>query len=144
MKRLFQAAAIVMVVVAVTATVGCWPFGNGDKLCCESYSVESDQATYCNGHRDAVLLFVREVSDTTERRTRLNRIDAFYETIKECQTVACIEDAIGAQADLEAFANRYHQEHGFVETETAIAADKKAELILCGFRHAIAGLKKTL
>lgn len=144
MKRAFQATAIMMVIVAVTATVGCWPCGDKDKLCCEEYQRESDLATYCNDHRDAVLEFVREVPDTTERRLRLNRIDAFYETVKDCQTVVCIEDAIGTAADLDAFANRYQQEHGFAETETAIAADKKAELILCGFRHAIDGLKETL
>jgi hypothetical protein len=144
MKRVVQTTAILMVIVAVISTVGCWPFGNGDKLCCEEYSPESQEATYCNGHRDAVLEFVREVADTNERRTRLNRFETFYETIKDCGTVDCIENGIAATANFDAFANRYQQEHGYVETETTIAADRKAALILCGFRHAIAGLKKTL
>jgi hypothetical protein len=144
MKRFTQAAAILLVIVAVSSAIGCWPFGDGDKLCCEEYSPQSQEATYCNGHRDAVLEFVREVADTAERRARLNHFEAFYETVKDCRTVVCIEDGIGAASDFDAFANRYQQEHGYVETGTTIAADKKADLILCGFRHAVEGLKKTL
>lgn len=115
-----------------------------DRLCCLQHDPETDQATYCNNHRDAVLKFVREVPGTADRLVRLSRFEDFYDTIDDCGTVDCIESAIEVDTALVRFKERYQDEHYYAERDTDVTQEQKVKLILCGFKHAIDGERQTL
>ena len=138
MKRTHLLVAILSVLFMAAVLTGCPP---NDKLCCESYSPESDEATYCNNHRTAVVLFVNEVTDAAERQSRLSGFETFYAGVEDCRTVDCIEAAINST--LPGFKDRYDNEHSWADRDTDVPADKEVLLILCGFKSAIDGLNKT-
>lgn len=144
MKRAHALFAVMLLLSAMTAVNGCWPFDGNDKLCCEEYQPEDNQATYCNNHRDAVMKFVLEDPEVIGQQQRLQSFEAFYETVKDCPTVDCIETAVAGNLTLPGFADRYRTEHEYAERDAVVPADTKAGLVLCGFRHAIEALKKTV
>jgi hypothetical protein len=139
-RRLQRISLILLTLALVAVLADCRP----DQLCCLTHDPETDQATYCNNHRDAVLKFVREISDVAERRARLTAFEQLYATLDHCQTVACIESVIEADTALSGFGERYQNEHRYAERDTDIPQEQKAGLILCGFKHAIDGQKQTL
>lgn len=115
------------------------------QLCCLKYEKGSDLAIYCNNHRDAVGKFIRSTENESEQITRLNNFKQFYDSIKDCTTVQCIETQINNNTTLTGFQERYENEHEFAERDIQINdSNLKAELILCGFKHAIDAFEKTL
>lgn len=123
--------------VLLLGTLGCT-----QKLCCLKYPAETDQATYCNNHRDAVGKFIISAPDPSERQVRLKDFKAFYRKIEEaCGTVQCIENSISSDAALSSFLGRYRGEHHFAERDTQIDEKMKTDLILCGFKHGLDGLE---
>ena len=143
MRKVRVSLVLLAFLVTVTALNGCWPFPS-HKLCCEQYSVESNQATYCNNHRDALMKYVRDTDDDSVMRTRLGQMEVFYELVEDCKTVECIEIGVGDPATPDEFAERYQTEHDYAERDALVPENEKAKLILCGFKHAIEGLNKTL
>jgi hypothetical protein len=138
-----NAVRILLLITAIaTLASGCGHKTKG--LCCLQYSADSDQATYCNNHRSAVGQFVLDTDEDAESRRRLEQITGFYESIKDCQSVDCIGIALNTDPSLSDFAGYYTTEHDFAERDTNIPEEDKAPLILCGIRHAIDGLSKTL
>jgi hypothetical protein len=127
--------SLVLLAVGMAATLSsCRPKA---ELCCLNYSPETDQATYCNNHRIAVDLFVLDAVDSAQSRERLSNFADFYNTIKDCQTIDCIEHAINADSTIVGFLDHYQNEHDFAELDTDLPSEQKAELALCGFKHAI-------
>jgi hypothetical protein len=114
------------------------------KLCCHKYEVGSDLSTYCNNHRDAVAKFIRLAETESQQLARLNSFKEFYNSIQNCTTVECIKTHINDNTTLPGFRELYETEHQFAEQETNIDPDLKAEVILCGFKHAIDAFEKTL
>lgn len=139
-KSLKRFSALLLLIFLMGAFIAC-PV----KLCCLKYEKGSDLAIYCNNHRDAVGKFIRNAENESEQITRLNNFKQFYESIKNCTTVQCIETQINNDTTLPGFQERYENEHEFAERDTQIDdSNLKAELILCGFKHAIDAFEKTL
>jgi hypothetical protein len=132
-------AAVLIAVVMGSLVESC-----SAKLCCHKYETGSALSIYCNNHRDAVAKFIRSADTDAEQRERLSSFKKFYELIKECTTVGCIEDYIDSNTSLPGFKEFYETEHQFAEQETNIASGLKAKAILCGFKHAIDAFEKTL
>jgi hypothetical protein len=114
-----------------------------DKLCCLQYETNSDKVKYCNNHRDAVGKFIREIENKSEQKTRLNKFKHFYESIKDCTILSCIEQKIDTDRSIPAFKSRYYDEHEYAEANFVIDSTLKVPLILCGFKHAIDALEQT-
>ncbi len=114
------------------------------ELCCHQYELESDSSYYCNNHRDAVGKFIREGQDLSEQKIRLENFRQFYESVKDCTTLECIETKIDNSSTLPGFKERYETEHNYAESDFEVNLNIKAELVLCGFEHAIVALSQTL
>ena len=119
-------------------------YGCNNQLCCLQYEVGSDMATYCNNHRDAVGKFIRKVDGESEQKIRLSNFIQFYESIKSCTTVECIETMINSDTSLPGFETIYEHEHQYAEQDTQVDSSLKAKLILCGFKHAIDAMEQNL
>ena len=117
--------------------------GNTVDLCCHQYELESDSSYYCNNHRDAVGKFIREGQDLSEQKIRLENFRQFYESVKDCATLECIEKQIDNSSTLPGFKERYETEHNYADS-FKVDLNIKAELVLCGFEHAIVALSQTL
>jgi hypothetical protein len=115
-----------------------------EDFCCMQYDAGSPEAGYCDNHRDAVGKFIRSVSDLEERQARLQDFQQFYDAVSGCQTVACIDSALDTTAYLPGFAEEYEIEHNFADADSPVPETQKAELILCGFDHAIAAMDQVL
>ena len=115
-----------------------------DKLCCLQYDPETDHATYCNNHRNAVLSFVRDVPEKADQLGRLSEIEDYYDEVEDCGTIDCIESAIKADTALAVFWEWYDNEHKYADRDADVQPEDKVRLILCGFKHAIDAEKKTL
>ncbi|UCD18303.1 MAG: hypothetical protein JSV44_05170 [Candidatus Zixiibacteriota bacterium] len=144
MRKAPQIRLVLLAVVLIALIGSC----RNDQLCCLEYQPQTDQATYCNNHRSAVGLFVLDVPDsagTAASRERLEMFERFYTThLVDCATVDCIESAIYSDTTMPEFIERYRTEHNFAERDTDIPVGQKAELILCGFQHAIEAFMETL
>ena len=112
-------------------------------LCCHQYEGGSDSTFYCNNHRDAVGKFIREGQNLSEQKIRLENFKQFYESVKDCSTLECIETKIDNNLTLPGFKERYETEHIFADS-FMVDLNIKAELVLCGFEHAIVALSQTL
>ncbi|MEW5924396.1 MAG: hypothetical protein AB1746_10445 [Candidatus Zixiibacteriota bacterium] len=141
MKVYSKHIVIVSILLMSVCMLSC---NHADKLCCEQYNPDTPQSTYCNNHRNAALKFVRFVTEDSERIARLNEFKAFYETVRDCETIECIQDGINAAPNLPGFIDYYTEEHEYSERDTDLPQNTKPSLILCGFDQAIKGLEKTL
>jgi hypothetical protein len=112
--------------------------------CCVQYDAYTDEATYCGNHRDAVMMWVQYPDEIPERRARLDAFKDFYDGIKDCKSVACIEEGITQAQSIPDFEDEYADEHDHSEQSTDLPEDQKDDLILCGFRHAIQALEENL
>lgn len=108
------------------------------------YPAHSDLATYCNNHSFAVGKFVRSDDDETKQRERLGKFKQFYDLIKNCSTIECIEAKIQNSTTLPGFLEEYQKKHQAAEDDTQIEDSLKAHLILCGFGDAIDRLEQVL
>lgn len=142
MKRTDLTRATVLSLIMMLAASGCG--SKLDQLCCLQYPMESEKATYCNNMRNAVLKFVRAVPEASERQQRLAAFEVFYASIEDCKTVECIDSAVETAPNLPGLRDRYETERSFSDQDTEISDAQKPELIRCGFKHAIDGMKKTL
>lgn len=112
------------------------------KLCCSNYPPNTDAAVYCNDHRDVVVKFVKSTTDIEERRRRLENFKRFYDTVKLCRTLACLESWIYADETMPGFSQRYALDHEAAEQLTRILREEdKRKLIMCGFNNAIESLE---
>ena len=141
-KRYRVRCLCVLLLVLFSLVGGCT---SRSQLCCLQYAPNTDEATYCNNHQTAVGQFVRSATpDQTLMRKHLTDFKAFYRTVQKCESVACIEEQLHAATTLPGFRQRYQTEHTFAEQETHVDPEKKASLVLCGFRHATDALDQLL
>ena len=141
-KYLRQFFSLFILTIFIGYLIGCSCCKH--ELCCIKYTENNELATYCNNHRDAVVKFIRIAEDVSEQKVRLNDFKQFYKSIKKCSTVECIETQIDMNNTLPGFKAEYEAEHNFAERDTQVDESLKAELILCGFKHAIVAQKQTL
>jgi hypothetical protein len=114
-------------------------------LCCLNYEPDTNKVFYCNNHRDAANKFIRAADSDSQMIARWNDFKQFFNSVMDCTTVVCIEAQINADTTLPGFRQLYETEHGWAEDETNIDDPRlKAELILCGFRHAILAFEQTM
>ena|GEM_PF-3991310 len=117
---------------------------NEEQLCCndESRVDPAGERQYCLNHTDAVRLWIQTPNDTSWQRARLDSFIVINDEIDECTTVDCIEQKLQAGSSPDELWIRYEDEHTDAEDQltrsgTAISDSRKAELIRCGFHHAI-------
>lgn len=111
--------------------------GSG-KLCCQDLTPETEERYYCGQHESAVRKYVNSTIDDEEKRIRLEKFRDFYDDIKYCETIQCLESLIFSNPNFKAFSQLYALEHEIAEINSAIDSNKKkADMVLCGFRTAI-------
>ena len=110
------------------------------KLCCLDVgdSDTSPERSYCLDHEVAVQMFIQEPSDTSGQRQRLQAFRRFFEMVRSCHTVNCIQAAIDTTSLVPELKVIYDDEHSVAEEDLSVAPERKADLIKCGFQHAIA------
>jgi hypothetical protein len=90
------------------------------------------------------MMWVQSVDEATESRARLDIFKELYETVKHCESTACIEEGITRAQNMPSFKEEYLEAKAASDESTNLADDKKDDLILCGFRHAIEALEENL
>ena len=97
-------------------------------------------------HRDAVLRFVRIPEDADGRRARLEWFRQFHAAVSGTRREEVISDAVRAfEKEMPTWVRLYDQEHLWASRDTNLPADeRRARLILEGFRHAIEELEREL
>ena len=123
---------LILAVLAVTLT-GC----PKPQYCCHKYDIGSELSTYCNNHRNAVAKYFESAQNDNEKRLRFDNFKEFYSKAATCTSVDCIETEITNNTMIPEFHEFYKEEHEYAEKETNIDPNVKAEVILCGFKHAI-------
>ncbi|MGB3479296.1 MAG: hypothetical protein WBB67_09060 [bacterium] len=136
-QRLFSVLLLAILVIGLTECCS-------TKLGCHKYETGSNLSVYCNNHRDAVAKFIRLGETNSEQTVRLRNFREFYALIKNCKTPEDIKTYINNNTTLPGFRELYEIEHQFAEQETNINSALKAEVILCGFKHAIDAFEKNL
>ncbi|MCB0312450.1 MAG: hypothetical protein KDH84_04155 [Calditrichaeota bacterium] len=130
----FRLAAVLLILVLMSCA--------SQKLCCSDYQPDTDAALYCNDHRDVVVKFVKSTTDIDERKRRLETFKRFYDTVKLCRTLSCLESWIYDDETMPGFSQRYALDHEAAEQLTHILReDDKRKLIMCGFKNAIESLE---
>ena len=142
-KKYYALPLIMMLaVILVSGPVGC--NGKKTKLCCAEYEATSDRMTYCNNHRTAVVGYITDTTDVAVQKARFYEIEDLYEIIQDCTMLECIELKIYEGDQPSEFSLEYKNEHKYAEEETSLSYDEKPALIICGFNHALEGLRQTL
>lgn len=108
-------------------------------LCCIEVGEDnaSKERSYCLDHEVAVQMFIQEPVDTAAQRERLRAFERFFEMSSVCNTVECIQAAIDTTSLVPDLKPIYDEEHADSEEDLQIEQAEKAELIKCGFQHAI-------
>lgn len=136
--RFLRIGIKIAAVLLLPMMIGC----ASQKLCCGDYPPNTDAAVYCNDHRDVVVKFVKSTTDIDERKRRLETFKRFYDTVKLCRNLACLESWIYADETMPGFSQRYALDHEAAEQLTRILReDDKRKLIMCGFKNAIESLE---
>ena len=140
----YYALPLIMMLAAILVSgfVGC--NGKKTKLCCAEYDATSDRMTYCSNHRTAVVEYITDTIDVAVQKTRFYEIEELYEIIQDCAMIECIELKIYEGDQPSEFSEKYKLEHEFAEDDTSLPYGEKPALILCGFNHALEGLRQTL
>lgn len=137
-----QLLSIILCVYVLSCLVAC--NGKESILCCLQYPTNSDLMSYCMNHARSVGAFIINEETSEEQKKRLSAFMEFYESVKTCESVNCIEDQIRNTSTLPNFLEEFVSEHKQSEDEFQFSEDLKVKLILCGFRHAIESYKKIL
>jgi hypothetical protein len=116
------------------------------ELCCDAYPPASDEARYCTAHRDAVLRFVRTPGDPDARRGRLEWFRKFHAAVSKTRHEEIITQSVMAfEKEMPTWVRIYDQEHFWASRDTNLPGDeRRARLILEGFRHAVVELDREL
>ena len=135
--RLLSIFALLLLV----SLTGC----GSSKLCCQDLENETEEKVYCRQHQSAVRKFVNSTLDDQQKRQRLEDFREFYDDIKYCNSIKCLESMIFSAPQFKAFSQLYALEHEVAEINTSLINNqKKTELVLCGFRTAIEQIDKNL
>ncbi len=141
MRELIQFKRLYLIALLAVFIIGC---NGGTKFCCQDENriplvVERQ---YCLNHTDAVRLWVQTPTDTSLQRDRLENFVILNDDINNCATVDCIEQKLQESTAPIDLWTRYQDEHADAELRLSdltitLQDAKKAELIKCGFNHAI-------
>ncbi len=128
---------LVVACTIVIAGAGC--FSQSSKLCCIEVgeSITAPDRSYCLDHEIAAQMFIQEPTNVDTRRLRLDAFERFFEMMSSCSTVDCIQAAIDTSTVVPGLKSFYDAEHADSEADLQIEQGDKAELIKCGFQHAI-------
>jgi hypothetical protein len=116
----------------------------GEKLCChdEDRVTSTAERQYCLNHTDAARLWIQTPTDESQWRSRLATFTSISDNLDDCTTIDCIEQALQSEDVPDDLWSRYEDEHADAEDRlesvgVSLTDTRKAELIKCGFSHAI-------
>jgi hypothetical protein len=132
--------ALLAVMLVVTAFVV-----DACKDCtCKNYAPETDEATYCRYHRNAVWNYVEQSTDVELQKTQLTRLESLYKTVKDCDDVDCIFNEVQADSIAPGFAGIFDSVNAEAEEEVATAEFNHRKVLLCGLMNGIIDWRDSL
>ena len=130
MLRTALALGLGILIVLPLLFAGC----NAD-CTCKDYDPETDEATYCRNHREAVWDYVELGSGTDEIRTQVGNMERLLEVISKCRDTSCINAEIRTENHAPGFADVFTRWNQRAEQDVGGAELKRWKVILCGLNN---------
>jgi hypothetical protein len=111
---------------------------------CKNYAPESDEATYCRYHRNAVWEYVEQSTDVELQKTQLARLESLYKAIKDCDDMDCIFNEVQADSIAPGFAGIFDSLNAEAEEEVATAEFNRPKVLICGLMNGILDWRDSL
>ena len=138
MRRVQLVLLIIMMAATALVVDAC-------KECtCKNYAAETDEATYCRFHRDAVWDYVDQATDTAQMKVQVTRLETLYKAVDDCGDMNCIVIEIQADSIAPGFATIFVSANADAASEVDAAGFDQRKVLLCGLMHGIIDWRERL
>ena len=125
-------ATVVLTAFLLLAAIAC-----NDECGCRDYSPQTDEATRCRYHREAVWDYVEQGGDEVEMRSQLARMERLFDLLDDCRTWPCVTAEIEADSTAPGFALVFSGVQSALETKGLMAGNQWGKVALCGLQNGI-------